>query len=162
MALSLALPSFLAACTSVGELASKICSEAPDLDYQRAMMTWQLRAPDSELPNGARGGEPIAMKGPIDERVCSNKLSCSTPRDVARLLTSSRKESTLLFTGLPSSRDGTSLSDSAFKCAVGLRLGPDVAAASTCICGALLDSLGDHTLSCSLVVALVVMLATGK
>ena len=54
-----------------------------------------------------------------------------------------------IFTGLPSSRDGTRLSDSALTCAVGLRLGADVAAASTCVSGALLDSHGDHALSYS-------------
>ena len=129
----------------MGDLVSKICSGAPDLDYQRALTAWQYRAPDSEPPEVARGGESIAWKNPIDERVCSHILSRFSFRDVERLLASS----SLLFTGIPSSRDGTHLSDSALTCTVGLRLGAYVAAAFTCVCGALLYSLGDHALSCS-------------
>ena len=35
---SLALPSFLAACSSVGELASKICAQAPDMATSRSRL----------------------------------------------------------------------------------------------------------------------------
>ena len=57
-------------------------------------------------------------------------------------------ESGVLFANNPSSRDGTRLSDAALSCAVGLRLGADVAATARCVCGSFLDSKGDHALSC--------------
>ena len=50
---------------------------------------------------------------------------------------------------MPSSRDGTRLHDAALTCAVGLRLGADVAAPALCACGSPLDARGDHALTCN-------------
>ena len=76
-------------------------------------------------------------------------MSQASPRDVARLLASSTPESALLYTGLPSSREATSLSDAALSCAVGLRLGAEVAAPGRCVCGGELDARRDHALTCN-------------
>ena len=53
-----------------------------------------------------------------------------------------------MFGCLPSTKDGTRLTDAALSCAVGLRLGADVATCSTCVFGERLDPLSDHALSC--------------
>ena len=49
---------------------------------------------------------------------------------------------------MPFTCDGTRLSYFAFSCAVGLRLGADVAAMSICSCGDAIDPRGDHALCC--------------
>ena len=53
-----------------------------------------------------------------------------------------------MFQCLPSSKDETRLLDAAFSCAVGLRLGAEMATWSICVCGERLDPIGDHALSC--------------
>jgi len=50
---------------------------------------------------------------------------------------------------LPCSRDGTRLTNIELPIVVGLRLGLPVAAPGICLCGAQLDVLGDHALSCN-------------
>ena len=67
-----------------------------------------------------------------------------TSRDFVR----PRRSSASLFTALPSSRDGTHLTDAALQVAVGLRLGLQVATPGQCSCGAQLDARVDHALSC--------------
>ena len=84
----------------------------------------------------------------IDERASEELLSLSSPRDATRLLSASTTESACLYTCLPSARNGTHLNDAALTCAVGLRLGTDVAAPALCACGSQLDTCGDHALSC--------------
>ena len=68
---------------------------------------------------------------------------------MARMLSVATYESGSLYTGLPNTVDGTRLSDTELTMAVGLRLGVVVAALSTCICGATLDELGHHALTCN-------------
>ena len=77
------------------------------------------------------------------------RAALQTPEDVARLLAASTESASCLYNCIPSSRDGTRLSDSALSLAVGLRLGVPVATPGVCACGAELDPLGDHALSCN-------------
>ena len=72
-----------------------------------------------------------------------------TPEDVARLLAASTDSASCLYDCIPSSRDGTRLSDTTLSLAVGLRLELPVATSGICACGAELDPHGDHALSCN-------------
>ena len=85
----------------------------------------------------------------MEELSATGLRSQASPRDAARLLAASTPESALLYTGLPSSRECTRLSDAALTCAVGLRLGAEVAAPGRCVCGGELDARGDHALTCN-------------
>ena len=70
--------------------------------------------------------------------------------EVTRHLTASTMEFGLLYTGLPSSRNGTPHSDQALYVAVGIRLELYVAAPGLCGCGSVLDAHEDYTLSCNM------------
>ena len=68
---------------------------------------------------------------------------------MARMLSVATYESGSLYTGLPSTVDGTRLSDTKLTMAIGLRLGVAVAALGTCICRTTLDEFGHHALTCN-------------
>ena len=54
-----------------------------------------------------------------------------------------------LYTGLPSTKDRTRLTDTSLSIAVGLRLGVPVPAPGVCACGKALDATGSHALTCN-------------
>ena len=67
---------------------------------------------------------------------------------MARLRACTTSESAFLFLALPSSRDGTRLSNAILQVAIGLRLGLPVATLGKFSCDAPLDELGAHALTC--------------
>ena len=129
-------------------IARKLCCSAPDDDEERAIEQWRDLAGGAEPPEGDRACRTHNWLDPIDEQASRELLLQATPRDAARLLSASTQESACLYTGIPSSKDGTRLHDAALTCAVGLRLGAEVAAPALCACGAQLDVHGDHALTC--------------
>ena len=68
---------------------------------------------------------------------------------MARLHSASTTEAAELYPKPPSSSTGTRLSGPELSIAIGLRLGLPVAKPAICICGTLMDTLGDHALSCN-------------
>lgn len=65
-------------------------------------------------------------------------------------VSSSAAESACLFTAVPSSYEGSRLTDAAFLIATGIRLGVPVITPGRCPCGDEIDALGDHALVCKL------------
>jgi len=106
----LALPAFLSSATATLPLASSICGGAPESLILPALTTWQEKA-ETVDPQGP-AHTALAWQRPLDqakrERL-TNALSMS--RDVARLHSASTPESAALFRGLPSSREGTRLTN---------------------------------------------------
>jgi len=72
----------------------------------------------------------------------------SEPYHRARLLVAAAPHSSDWLHTLPISACGLRLEDNAVRVAVGLRLGSAVCEADTCPCGATVDPLGQHALSC--------------
>ena len=72
----------------------------------------------------------------------------SEPYHKARLLASAAQHSDDWLHTLPISACGLHLEDIAIRVAVGLRLGSAICEVHTCPCGATVDSLGQHALSC--------------
>ena len=145
---SLALPLFLSACSAVSELASRLCENAPDAEHTLALSEWHERAPGAHQPTEVQASKVNAWMTPIVNKSFEALLEHASSRDAARLRAAASAESAAFFESVPSTREGTRLSDNALTCAVGLRLGADVAVASKCSCGAELDSRSDHALSC--------------
>jgi len=144
----LALPAFLSSATATLPLASGICGGAPETLINSALNTWQEKAETFDPQGPAHTAR--AWQRPLDQAKHRRLVSAlTTPRDVARLHSTSTPESAALFRGLPSTRDGTRLTNIELPVVVGLRLGIPVAAAGVCRCGAPLDTLGDHALSCN-------------
>jgi len=71
-----------------------------------------------------------------------------TQRDKARLLAVASKRSSDWLHALPISSCGLRLDDEAIRVAIGLRLGTELCKVHTCPCGAEVDTLGAHGLSC--------------
>jgi len=85
----------------------------------------------------------------VAETQFSNLLQSQTNEvDRARLLAVSAPHSSDWLLALPISNCGLRLDDEAIRVAVGLRLGADICSSHRCICGALVDSSGVHSLSC--------------
>ena len=145
---SLALSSFLAACASSSHLAEELCLGAPDTDKPRALQNWSAAANGANPPAGAEALKSAKWSDPLMKLECESLLDGATPRDAARLNYASTHESATFFSSTPSTREGTRFSDSVLSCAIGLRLGAEVAALSVCECGAELDTCGDHALCC--------------
>ena len=76
--------------------------------------------------------------------------NASTDRDRARLIAVSSPHSGDWLHALPVSSCGLRLDDEAVRVAIGLRLGTPLCAEHTCNCGALVDCMGTHGLSCKL------------
>ena len=139
---------FLSASASVSELAKTLSGGSPDAVLPRAIAQWRERTQNTKPPQGNQSKKLSYWMRPIENQVLQELRAQAAPRDIARILSASTTESASLFNCLPSSREGTRLHDSALSCAVGLRLGSEVAAASTCVCGSQLDTRGDHALTC--------------
>ena len=129
-----ALPAFLASSGSVRDLADGICNRAPDSELEDAHRRW------SEIT-----GQPVPVEAsersstwaaPLTKLKLERfKSSLRTPADVARLLAASTESASCLYAAIPSSKEGTRLSDATLSLAVGLRLGLPVATAGVCSCG---------------------------
>ena len=74
--------------------------------------------------------------------------SCSDDTSRARLLASQAPQSGAWLNAMPVASCGLRLDDEAVRVAIGLRLGVNLGAPHSCPCGALVDALGIHGLSC--------------
>ena len=68
---------------------------------------------------------------------------------LARLNASCAPDSGVWLSAIPSAPLGLNLNDTAVRVAVGLRVGAPLVLAHRCVCGAAVDKLGHHGLSCS-------------
>ncbi|XP_048001834.1 uncharacterized protein LOC125238542 [Leguminivora glycinivorella] len=149
---SVALPAFLASvhgaqnlirkilAPSIGVLEAAHCTEAKNV--------WQLTCPNTDLPVN-----PCSQKqwdGPLcrltRDRLLETALDSA---DRARLLATAEWESGLWLHTLPSTTIGTLLDNTTFRLATCLRIGASANVPHRCQCGATVDSLGHHGLSCS-------------
>ena len=114
-----------------------------------ACLHWVNRT-SVDVPSGAAAYSSRHWQRPLVELRHELLLSqLHSARDVARLHAVSTPEAASLYFGLPSTRDGTRLSDPELSIAIGMRLGLPVAAHAICACGTELDVLGDHALTCN-------------
>ena len=74
--------------------------------------------------------------------------SCSDDISKARLLAAQAPHSGVWLNAMPVSSCGLRLDDEAVRVAIGLRLGVNLCAPHGCPCGAMVDALGIHGLSC--------------
>ena len=78
----------------------------------------------------------------------SNGLLFERDEDKARLLAVRKPESGAWLHALPSRSIGTLLENNTFRIIMGLRLGIDICAPHTCLCGAQVDRKSHHGLKC--------------
>ena len=97
-------------------------------------------------------GEESRMQRKWDEQCCrtmAEKLKMGADeRTTARLLASCASASGAWLNAIPSASLGLNLDDAALRIAVGLRLGVPLVLDHKCHCGASVDKLGHHGLSC--------------
>lgn len=106
-----------------------------------------MACPGTDFPSSSESQKLWDL--PISLRVHTHLTdTCPTPRDKARLLAVSERESGYWLHALPSVNFGTLLDDNSFRVAVGLRLGLDIVVPHQCRCGSQVDRLGHHGLSC--------------
>ncbi|CAG9118843.1 unnamed protein product [Plutella xylostella] len=146
-----ALPAFLSSTHSTLALYNKIIH--PSLGVSEvsccgeAKEAWQSICPGEALP-----------ENPHSQRLWDEPKCLSTGRHLletstndterARLLATAERESGLWLHALPSPKIGTFLDDRSFQTAIGLRLGIKIVQPHHCICGAEVNQLGHHGLSC--------------
>ncbi|XP_063547387.1 uncharacterized protein LOC134754868 [Cydia strobilella] len=124
---------------SIGSMEAAHCSEA--------MNVWSITCPDTDPP-----ANPCSQRQwdePLCQLVRKNLLDTSTSlADRARLLATAEWESGLWLQALPSPNIGTFLDNTTFRLAASLRLGASTNQPHRCQCGAMVDILGHHGLSC--------------
>ena len=84
----------------------------------------------------------------IQKALQSLSGSCSDDISKARLLASQAPHSGDWLNAMPISSCGLKMDDEAVRVAIGLRLGVNLCAPHNCPCGAAVDALGIHGLSC--------------
>jgi hypothetical protein len=114
-----------------------------------ATQAWQLLAGAGGVPPQ---GDDSRKQRAWDDLICraafDNLIARPDQVSRARLLASASIYSGSWLHTLPCRNLGLALSDREFRVAVGLRLGAPLVRPHTCVCGADVDSLGHHGLSC--------------
>jgi hypothetical protein len=149
--ISVALPAFLSSSYSTQDLATKIFSPASDnvtiACLNEAKDAWVQACPGSSLPFSPKSQKLW------DEPLCQSTLkelinTAQNTAERARLLAVAEPEAGLWLHTLPSPNIGTLLDRTTLSLATGLRLGTKVNEPHRCRCGANVDPLGHHGLSC--------------
>ena len=144
----LSVPAFLSSTASTLELVSAILGSPPlhNPDRDVAMIAWSEQCMFAPVPISNRQSD---WEAPILKVISSSLLErASTQQDKARLLAVSRKESGAWLNAFPSPNLGTHLDNDTIRISVGLRLGIKLCHPHKCRCGADVDELGTHGLSC--------------
>ena len=148
---SLASPAFLASAAGTRDLQDQILradSNLPDDCFESYLSsrldTYQLKDPvGADVSKQRSWDEPV-----IQAELASLMNKYSDPLHRARLLAANSEHSGDWLHALPIAACGLRLDDNAIRVAVGLRLGSSLCEAHTCPCGAIVDTLGRHALSC--------------
>lgn len=146
----LALPAFLSSVNDVLPLVSSMLN-SPTLqatevsDYQDGLNALALLNPETSIPD-----TPTSQKqwDTINIERLSNEQQREDIADKARILAIRKSESSAWLHALPSRAIGTLLNNNVFRISVGLRLGLNICAPHTCVCGGFVDPKGIHGLSC--------------
>ena len=152
-AVEVASSAFLASAHSSSELVNAILPTsfrslpAPFMD--EALSCWS-RGHDLPPPEGTAACKQRSWDGVRAAFVADRLLEgAANDEERARLLSVSTKESGAWLRALPVSGMGLRMDDSTVRVAVGLRLGTAVCGPHSCQrCGATVDALGRHALSC--------------
>ena len=151
LASQLAPSAFLASAIGTRQLQEAIllqCSAAADLSVDRALSLWST-GHNLIAPPEVSAGIQKSWDCPIVQLEHSRLLeSLPNATDRARLLAVSAKRSSDWLHALPIASCGLFLEDEAIRVAVGFRLGAKTCEPHTCPCGAQVDALGLHGLSC--------------
>lgn len=146
----LALPAFLSSVhglsSMVGIMLNLPAFAVEDIaNHTDAINAWQFTNPGTNQPE-----RPQSQKqwDSIQINRLSNELQFDQEEDVARIMASQKPESGAWLHALPSRNIGTLVENNAFRIMVGLRLGIDLCAPHTCVCGATVDTKGRHGLKC--------------
>ena len=119
----------------------------PDPQSQVATAVWLQRGGVS-LPQG----DDTVKQRAWDEAICSatydQLLTRADQSSRARLLAVASPNAGAWLHALPCRNLGLCLSDRELRIAIGLRLGAPLVRRHTCVCGAVVDALGLHGLSC--------------
>ena len=151
LASQLAPSAFLASAMGTRQLQDAIllqCSTAADLSVDKALSFWST-GHNIDAPTETTVRSQKSWDYPIVQ-LCHTRLVESLPNatDRARLLAVSVKRSSDWLHALPISSCGLFLEDEAVRISVGLRLGAKLCEPHACPCGAQVDALGLHSLSC--------------
>jgi hypothetical protein len=148
---SLAPSAFLASAAGTRNLQDAIllrCITSEDKFIQPALAAWQLG--HSDIP-------PTGASAVFQSKWDRSTITCARDRlwlantdqhNRARLLATAAPHSGDWLHALPITACGLRMDDEAIRVAVGLRLGVSICEPHNCPCGALVDTLGAHGLSC--------------
>jgi len=151
LASQVALPAFLASCVSSSDLVQQLLPphmiSFNDQQFDIAADIWKVRSGLDQSPLLAVSQKAWDM--PLVEVTSKQVLSAAhNQAGIARLIAAAAPHSGAFLQALPCSAVGTRLDDTAIRIAVALRLGVQVCAPHTCVCGDAVDELGTHGLSC--------------
>ncbi|XP_052759361.1 uncharacterized protein LOC128202586 [Galleria mellonella] len=148
---SVALPAFLASVHASNPLCGKIINPSSGSveiwGVGEAVNAWQLQCPSSDMPNICHSqrqwDEPLCIK--TQQNLVTH---CESAETRARLQAVAERESGYWLQAFPSTNTGTLLDDCSFTLLIGLRLGVKIVQPHRCSCGASVEELGYHGLSC--------------
>lgn len=149
----LSLPGFLSSCFATKDLIGNILYPSLNGDFKifgfdEALELWKFTSAESPYPpkpNCQRSWDQILAK------LCQERLlfeSETNPITLARLKATATKESGAWLNAYPSPNLGTVLDNKTFEICVGIRIGAQICEPHICSCGANVDYLGLHGLSC--------------
>ena len=145
------LPAFLASLHATQDLVTAILPPGEFDDevlLQEALDLWVDKCGQPLLPEESRSNQHL-WDEPLTEHSFQSLLDAATgPSSRARLLATATKESGAWLNTLPVPHLGTKLDDDSIRIATGLRLGANIVEEHTCICGSIVDRMGQHGLSC--------------
>jgi hypothetical protein len=149
----IALPCFISSSLATLDFCTQILPPYVTSKYDNlvteAIEQWKLASCNTEIPSDTIQKCQAAWEKPLSIRnLTALTQSFSLPIDQARILACQIKESGAWLNALPSRSLGTLLDNDTFRISIGLRLGCKICTNHKCKCGAMVDELGLHGLSC--------------
>ena len=155
LATDLALPAFLSSVAGSAKLAMRLLpshlhgeSGLQDPLYLGACIEWHTQS-NAVVPDMEKIGTQKVWDSSLVSRKFEGMLSAAlTQVGRARLIAAAASHSGDFLQAMPCSSLGTRLDDTSLRLAVALRLGANMCAPHTCVCGEQVDSSGTHGLAC--------------
>lgn len=143
----IALSAYISSVLSVENILKKVHPEAkvPHL-IREAVDRWMELSGQDMVPMDSHSQR--AWDQVIVTKNCRTLMKEADDKTQARMLASSTKESGSWLRALPIATVGNLLNDDALRIAVALRLGAPICEPHHCVCGELVDALGQHGLCC--------------